>query len=76
MTQKTRMLQPKTAQAQRPVRPIAQRWIETADERCPLAGMWTALSIDQQEATIEDDLPGRILLMILRGCANSFPSIA
>ena len=74
MKQKVRMLlQPKIAQLRKP---IVQRWIETADERCPLAGMWTALAVDQQETTIEDDLPWRILLMILRGCATSLPCIA
>ncbi|MGO4514765.1 hypothetical protein AB4Y89_03150 [Terriglobus sp. 2YAB30_2] len=74
MTQKIRMLlQPKTTQARRP---ITQRWIETADERCPLAGMWTALTVDQQETTIEDDLPWRILRMVSRGCATSLPCIA
>ncbi|QEE29284.1 hypothetical protein FTW19_15550 [Terriglobus albidus] len=73
MTQKTRMLlQPKTAQLRKP---IVQRWIETADERCPLAGMWTALTVDQQETTVEDDLPWRILPMTLRGCAISPPCI-
>ncbi|WP_263415628.1 hypothetical protein [Terriglobus albidus] len=74
MTQKTRMLlQQKTAQLRKP---IVQRWIETADERCPLAGMWTALAVDQQETPIEDDLPWRIPLMILRRCATSLPCIA
>lgn len=57
-------------------RPIAQRWIETADERCPLAGMWTSLTIDQPEGTVEDDLPRRILRRVLRGCATSLPCIA
>lgn len=74
MTQKLRMLlQPKPLQARRP---IVQRWIETADERCPLAGMWTALTVDQQETAVEDDLLWRILRMALRGCAPSPPCIA
>ena len=74
MTQKTRLLlQPKNLQARRP---IVQRWVETADERCPLAGMWTSLVIDQQETTVEDDLRWRILRMISRGCATSLPCIA
>jgi hypothetical protein len=72
MTQKIRMLlQPKNPQVRRP---IVQRWIETADERCPLAGMWTALTVDQHETTVEDDLPWRILLTVLRGCATSLPA--
>jgi len=74
MMQKTRMLlQQKTAQIRKP---IVQRWIETADERCPLAGMWTSLTVDQRENTVEDDLPWRILRMVLRGCATSLPCIA
>jgi len=71
MTQKPRtLLKPKTPQCGKP---IVQRWIETADERCPLAGLWTTLTVNQQEATIEDDLPWRILRMIHRGCAGSLP---
>ena len=74
MKQTIRMLlQVKNRQVRQP---IAQRWIETADERCPLAGMWTSLTVDQQESTVEDDLPRRILRRVLGGCATSLPCIA
>ena len=53
--------------------PIAQRWIETADERCPLAGMWTSLTVDQQESTVEDDLPRRILHRFFEDAPHPFP---
>lgn len=28
---------------------LRRRWIETADERCPIAGTWFALPVEQDE---------------------------
>lgn len=51
---------------------MIQRWVETGDPRCPLAGMWTTLASNTTESADEGDLPGRILHGLARGCA--FPT--
>lgn len=62
-----RIVSKKTVLRMQPV--LIQHWVETGDERCPLGGMWTAMTVSQSGSTDEDDLRWRILPDFARGCA-------
>jgi hypothetical protein len=69
----------KQAAADRPRLEIFQRWVETADERCPLACVWFALPeilADQPTADQDDDEPASMqpafaIAPMKAGCLHS-----
>jgi hypothetical protein len=63
---------PRRTVANRPSVQIARRWVETADERCPLACVWFALpeiSADQDDES-ESPQPVFSSLALKAGCLH------
>ncbi len=67
----------KLTAANRPRAEIIQRWVETADERCPIASVWFALpeiAADQDDEP-ESAQPAFFLFRSKAGCLYSLTFI-